>query len=502
MNATRLIPRVNPSLKLRIGIFMLLALVVFWGSSHFLDMRNDDAYITYRYAQNLVQGRGLVFNPGEYVLATTSPLHALMLSVVALVYPNLPLAAIILSGVALLALGFYIYMILEHLGYPRAGLISALIIILNIHTYSVFPLETIILVSLEIASIYYALRQELIIAALLGACAVLTRFDAVTLTIALLIHYVITRRSLRRLPAPAAVFLVMVLGWFAFSFTYYGSWLPTTAFAKTGFADHALMFVGSIWPKVLSISIANSPHLSAIPVVFTLISLWLIWRTQRWDLVVIPLWGVLYIMGYSILSIGFPHSWYYYPLVVATLALGCLGANNLYDSIKKRLSFRGIRLLKVVTVLLVSTLLVVQAKTVYDYSIAHHQSPWTTAREQAYVEVSDWLRKNTSKRATIAALEIGTLGYFSDRSIVDLLGLVTPAAIPNVRTGDWGKTIAELNPDYVVVQNRVGEDAVDAPGSGTLVFLGRSFSNYQAVQRFISERYEITVYQSVDEMSQ
>ncbi|NTW09540.1 MAG: hypothetical protein HGA28_08240, partial [Anaerolineaceae bacterium] len=44
----------------------------------------DDAFITYRYVQNLLSWQGLVFNPGEQVLGTTTPLYALLLSVLAL----------------------------------------------------------------------------------------------------------------------------------------------------------------------------------------------------------------------------------------------------------------------------------------------------------------------------------------------------------------------------------------------------------------------------------
>jgi arabinofuranosyltransferase len=36
----------------------------------------DDAFITFRYARNLLEGYGLVYNPGEQVLGTTTPLYA------------------------------------------------------------------------------------------------------------------------------------------------------------------------------------------------------------------------------------------------------------------------------------------------------------------------------------------------------------------------------------------------------------------------------------------
>ena len=40
----------------------------------------DDAYITFRYARNLAEGLGLVYNPGEWVLGTTTPLWAILLA--------------------------------------------------------------------------------------------------------------------------------------------------------------------------------------------------------------------------------------------------------------------------------------------------------------------------------------------------------------------------------------------------------------------------------------
>jgi len=42
----------------------------------------DDAYITFRYAENLAAGHGLVYNPGEYVEGTTTLLWAVILAAV------------------------------------------------------------------------------------------------------------------------------------------------------------------------------------------------------------------------------------------------------------------------------------------------------------------------------------------------------------------------------------------------------------------------------------
>ena len=44
----------------------------------------EDAYITFRYAENLASGNGFVFNSGEKVLGTTTPLFAMILALLKL----------------------------------------------------------------------------------------------------------------------------------------------------------------------------------------------------------------------------------------------------------------------------------------------------------------------------------------------------------------------------------------------------------------------------------
>ncbi|MCC6955740.1 MAG: hypothetical protein IT316_03030, partial [Anaerolineales bacterium] len=45
----------------------------------------DDSYITYRYARNILAGAGFVFNPGERVMGTTTPLYTALMVAAGLV---------------------------------------------------------------------------------------------------------------------------------------------------------------------------------------------------------------------------------------------------------------------------------------------------------------------------------------------------------------------------------------------------------------------------------
>jgi hypothetical protein len=63
----------------------------------------DDSFIALRYARNLIQGEGLVFNPGERVEGFTSMLWTLLLSLCGVIGIDLLAAARILGVVAGLA---------------------------------------------------------------------------------------------------------------------------------------------------------------------------------------------------------------------------------------------------------------------------------------------------------------------------------------------------------------------------------------------------------------
>jgi hypothetical protein len=72
--------------------------------------------------------------------------------------------------------------------------------------------------------------------------------------------------------------------------------------------------------------------------------------------------------------------------------------------------------------------------------------------ESEMVTSAKWVAANTPQNAVIAAHDIGALGYFGDRRILDLAGLVSPQVIPFIR--DEERIAAWLDieqADYLVV---------------------------------------------------
>ena len=68
--------------------------------------------------------------------------------------------------------------------------------------------------------------------------------------------------------------------------------------------------------------------------------------------------------------------------------------------------------------------------------------------ETEMVEAANWIADNTEEYALVAAHDIGALGFFADRKLIDLAGLVSPEVIPYIR-------------DEIALRNHLNERDVD-----------------------------------------
>jgi hypothetical protein len=75
------------------------------------NIRFDDPFITYRYAENFAQGRGFVFNANDPhpKLITTTPLYALMLAGLRTLSADIPTASYVVSVIALICGAIALY---------------------------------------------------------------------------------------------------------------------------------------------------------------------------------------------------------------------------------------------------------------------------------------------------------------------------------------------------------------------------------------------------------
>ena len=79
------------------------------------------------------------------------------------------------------------------------------------------------------------------------------------------------------------------------------------------------------------------------------------------------------------------------------------------------------------------------------------------ARLGIYQEVGEWLFTNTPADASVGTLEVGIIGYYAQRPMIDFAGLLQPDVVQVFRpdatyddTAQWA--IEHHRPDYLVLQ--------------------------------------------------
>src|SRR5579859_5756127 len=72
---------------IRLDIALVLAVMVLAFAARIIPGARtiDDAFITFRYSRNIVEGEGFVYNPGLQSLGTTTPLYTLLMAAISFV---------------------------------------------------------------------------------------------------------------------------------------------------------------------------------------------------------------------------------------------------------------------------------------------------------------------------------------------------------------------------------------------------------------------------------
>jgi hypothetical protein len=209
-------------------------------ASHALGM--DDAYISYRYAENLAAGHGLVYNPGERVEGYSNYLYVLLLTPVhwvtsgegvwvASVALNLLLLAF-----ALLLFDGHVQRRLEPPARAAATLLFALSPTLWLWAGSGMETALVVLLQLSICLAVERVCEDGDDAALAPLCAavglsVLTRADGFIAPL-IAVGYLALRRRGRAALRAGATLLVVSAAHLAWRYAYYGDLLPNTYYVK------------------------------------------------------------------------------------------------------------------------------------------------------------------------------------------------------------------------------------------------------------------------------
>jgi hypothetical protein len=452
----------------------------------------DDPFITYRYADNLSRGLGLVYNPGEQVLSTTSPLFALLLAALHPLWPNLHSLAVLIGAFSLAAGGLCLWDLASHPNLKFTRWVGLLF-------YPLFPLvnstlssETPFYLALCLGAMASYKRRQYRLSALSAILAALTRPDGVLVAVILGLHYLWCHRPSRHawrqwlahLPWQVVwIYLGLGLGWVCFAWVYYGSPIPVTLFAKQQQAavEGSLTFLPGFviilgW---YSSWLYQAEAVLSLPgLVYGLLRL----PAMRW----LAAWTGLYFASYSLLGVT-RYFWYYAPLVPAFVLSFGLSLDGLGTFLRRVV---GRKPAKEVTTEVVTTIEAghdpareATAEVVPTIGTGKHATTMASRllpgvllvgllvlqlghlwqmhlapdpRLPIYRAAGQWLNAHTPAETSVGTLEIGIIGYYAQRPMVDFAGLIQPAIATQLgQSGSYAESARwgfdTYKPDYVVL---------------------------------------------------
>ncbi|NJN95906.1 MAG: hypothetical protein HC875_18260 [Anaerolineales bacterium] len=154
---------------------------------------------------------------------------------------------------------------------------------------------------------------------------------------------------------------------------------------------------------------------------------WLTFKERRADLLLIWLWWIGFLLLYGFrLPVTYQHGRYQIPAIAWIILLGVWGTARLLQKVPRQ-NMAG-RALSRAWVLSLGLL-------VLAFTFIGAQAYGRDVRfiESEMVATARWLAEQTPPQALIAAHDIGAIGYFAERPLIDLAGLITPEIIPIIR---------------------------------------------------------------------
>jgi hypothetical protein len=526
-------------LKIRFWFILLVILfmvMIFEFTLNGPFLGSDDVYIHLRYIDNLRSGHGFGFNPNSPSYGSTSPLWVIIASYITRTAQDLPFAVKVFSvSIFLLSIvGFFFvsYQLTRSLFF---ALLCTMIFASDpwLLKWGGSAMEASLPTLMVVLVTAFILRSDLIsnmiLTSFILGIATLVRpeFLLFSLIFVLLQFVAIAnlREKLARLTLAVIIYIMVLIPWLVFSFNNFGTLIPNTFFAKTLYSSNAirsvaLYFIGimglSYWWALLVIAIG-------LPVLLVRIirqHLRLRWGYRQYARASLWLWIVALPVYYVLSRLQTPSTRYLQittPILILvsfSLLAQLLGQRlrNLSPEIPFRLGeeelthkfifqrLSGSRTLS--NILLLMTIGIVIFNILLNALVVLPSSyEFSEGTLQTYQKVGEWLRANTSPDEAIAvAIDVGAIGYFSNRQIIDLGGLNSAEVLEYLPNANGYVLVSQ--PNFLVITGEMPQysllhDPIFSAIASPIYSLPLDSGRRADLQQFVKVRPKMSQYVSI-----
>jgi hypothetical protein len=188
------------------------------------------------------------------------------------------------------------------------------------------------------------------------------------------------------------------------------------------------------------------------------------WGSRRVRYTLPLLWAGGHVLLYAWrLPVTYQHGRYLLAATSIWVLYGLSGSHRLLTYAGDRTISRLVRRAAIVSFSILTLIFLLLGAQAYATDVAFI--------EGEMVDVAHWLAHNTPPDALVATHDIGAIGYFSDRSLLDLAGLISPEIIPWLADeSTLARYVLDSDADYLVSAPGWPYAAVASAETASLVY--------------------------------
>lgn len=441
-----------------IAIAALLSLVACL-SWQFASAIIDDGYIYLRVADNILQGRGWVFNPGDRVNPCTSSPYTILVVLLRLVFSS-PVATLLTAyTLGVIALCGIQYFALRSEGRALAFAVAVASVCEPVLFHSV-GMETTLFLTCVLGAAWAYQKDAQVVCGGLCALAAMNRPEGLALIVGIsALHAIWKRQSLK---TAQLAFLAVLVPWLCFSRLYFGSFVSNSISAKAAQVQLGLLNFHMSWGGMLLHRMWIPPATILLAIAGAIVAIFKLRKTNSFPAIVI-LFGFVHTITYTVLQAPFNYRWYYAPTNLSINMAGLLAIFWILEKIRTRIKTdSSARDWLWPTTSLVAGLLLISRMGAMPFEVPE---PYVS---DEYVTVGKWIRSHSLETDRVACVEIGYLGYVTQRPIVDVYGLIHPQALSSIWNLELTWWFDSENPPEFVVRHRSPWPGEPGPNWGPL----------------------------------
>jgi len=470
----------------------------------FLSFPLDDPWIHLQFAKNLVEYGAYSYFKDEVITSgSTSPLYTFLSAILYFIIKNEFILSYLI-GILFFALMTYFFFKLNKVEFK--SIYSAFVLSLLIATQpklgliSVSGMETTMFIFFLMASIYFYRSKNFIMAGIFSGLSLWTRPEGLILISILVFDMIIQKVyfktnfiekffSERKYIQFFLPILVLTISYFVFNYILSGHILPNTYKAKLAY------YFGSDRNNFLNrdvIEYFSSNEFIFIWLIFILNLILIvrdIFKKQYNSSILYLSFIVVFILVYYI-QLPFTHRFgrYLMPIIPFYLFVAFDGFQRLLIYLQAKSKSDQSKALNIIYFVFAG----------FALGLSLNQIP-KNADEIAFtgkyhydrhIKIAEWLKQNTKENDVIATHDIGALAFYSNRKIIDMVGLVNPEVIEHLNDKNFSDYLKNYfirnNVSYFVTMRNWFEAVNQRP-----VFIPINEFEFMEVFKFEPERFHI-----------